>query len=109
MSILKYITGKGVLFILKENIENLKHLIFDKTVSLDINQNKFFLTNTRHIDCVRLAIKSIENALLIFDSTTFDIISSEIKSAWRHLGEVSGVVSDEAIIDKIFSKFCLGK
>ena len=92
-----------------ENIENLKQLIFDKTVSLDINQNKFFLTNTRHIDCVRLAIKSIENALSIFDSTTFDIISSEIKSAWRHLGEVSGVVSDEAIIDKIFSKFCLGK
>lgn len=92
-----------------ENIENLKQLIFDKTVSLDINQNKFFLTNTRHIECVRLAIKSIENALLIFDSTTFDIISSEIKSAWRHLGEVSGVVSDEVIIDKIFSKFCLGK
>lgn len=92
-----------------ENIENLKQLIFDKTVSLDIKQNKFFLTNTRHIDCVRLAIKSIENALSIFDSTTFDIISSEIKSAWRHLGEVSGVVSDEAIIDKIFSKFCLGK
>ncbi|MGN0787714.1 MAG: tRNA uridine-5-carboxymethylaminomethyl(34) synthesis GTPase MnmE [Candidatus Onthoplasma sp.] len=92
-----------------ENIENLKQLIFDKTVSLDINQNKFFLTNTRHIDCVRLAIKSIENALSIFDSTTFDIISSEIKSAWRHLGEVSGVVSDETIIDKIFSKFCLGK
>ena len=45
----------------------------------------------------------------IFDFTTFDILSSEIKSAWAYLGEVSVVVSDEAIIDKIFSKFCLGK
>jgi tRNA modification GTPase len=45
----------------------------------------------------------------MFDSSTFDIISSEIKSAWSYLGEVSGIVSDEAIIDKIFSKFCLGK
>ena len=45
----------------------------------------------------------------IFNFTTFDIISSEIKSAWACLGEISGVVSDEAILDKIFSKFCLGK
>lgn len=92
-----------------ENIETLKQLIFDKTVNTDINQNKLYLTNTRHIDCVRLAKTSLEKALEIFDFTTFDIISSEIKSAWSYLGEVSGVVSDEAILDKIFSKFCLGK
>lgn len=92
-----------------ENLNELKQLIFDKTVSGDIKQNKFYLTNTRHIDCVNKAIQNLKNALQIFDGTTFDIISSEIKSAWSNLGEVSGIVSDEAIIDKIFSKFCLGK
>ena len=75
----------------------------------NINQNKFYLTNTRHIEAVRLASQSLNNAVKIFNNTTFDIISSEIKSAWTYLGEISGVVSDEAIIDKIFSKFCLGK
>ena len=45
----------------------------------------------------------------IFDFTTMDIVSSEIKNAWNSLGEISGVTSDEAILDKIFSKFCLGK
>jgi len=92
-----------------ENIEKLKQLIFDKTVSSEIHADRVYLTNTRHIDCVRLASDSLARAIEIFDSTTFDIISSEIKSAWSYLGEVSGVVSDEAIIDKIFSKFCLGK
>ncbi len=92
-----------------ENIDILKQAIFDKTVSDNINQNKFYLTNTRHIEAVRLAANSLKNAIEIFNNTTFDIISSEIKTAWSYLGEISGVVSNEAILDKIFSKFCLGK
>ncbi|MFQ6752129.1 MAG: tRNA uridine-5-carboxymethylaminomethyl(34) synthesis GTPase MnmE [Clostridia bacterium] len=92
-----------------QNIDKLKQLIFDKTIVGDIKSDKIYLTNTRHIDCVRLASESLSRVIEIFDMTTFDIISSEIKSAWSYLGEVSGIVSDEAIIDKIFSKFCLGK
>ena len=90
-------------------IDALKQEIFNKTVHSEINQEKFYLTNTRHIDCVRRAINSLKASVEIFDTMTMDIISSEIKSAWQCLGEVSGVVSDENIIDKIFSKFCLGK
>lgn len=92
-----------------QNIDELKQEIFNKTITSDIKQNKLYLTNTRHIDAIKKACVSIQNAINIFDETTFDIISSEIKSAWSSLGEVSGIVSDEAIIDKIFSKFCLGK
>lgn len=92
-----------------ENIKTLKKVIFDKTIHTDIKQDKLFLTNTRHIECIKLAKQSLVQAVEMFDTSTFDIISSEIKSAWSYLGEVSGIVSDEAIIDKIFSKFCLGK
>ena len=92
-----------------KNIDKLKHLIFEKTVKEDFNSNKLYLTNTRHIECVKKAKKAIENVLKIFDETTMDIISSETKSAWYSLGEITGVTSDENIIDKIFSKFCLGK
>ena len=92
-----------------KNIQELKDVIFNKTVSGNINQNKFYLTNTRHIEAVILACESLKNAVDIFNNTTFDIISHEIKTAWSYLGEISGVVSDEAILDKVFSKFCLGK
>ena len=92
-----------------ENIDLLKQEIFNLTIGENINQNKFYLTNTRHIEAVRLAVEKLKNSVEIFNFTTFDIISSEIKSAWAYLGEISGVVSDEAILDKIFSKFCLGK
>lgn len=92
-----------------QGIDNLKQKIFDMTIKQEIKADKTYLTNTRHIDCIKRANAHIEKALSIFDNTTFDIISTEIKLAWSALGEVSGVVSDEAIIDKIFSKFCLGK
>lgn len=92
-----------------ENIQELKDKIFnlsmgDKTVGLN-----FCLTNLRHIDCINKALEHINSVLAIFDNTTVDIISSELKTAWLTLGEVSGTTSSEAIIDKIFSKFCLGK
>lgn len=92
-----------------ENIDNLKQEIFNKTISGSIKSDKLYLTNTRHIEAVKSAKISLENVINLFDFTTMDIVSSEIKSAWSTLGEISGVTSDEAIIDKIFSKFCLGK
>ena len=92
-----------------ENIDNLKQEIFNKTISGNLKSDKLYLTNTRHIDAVKLARTALENVVNIFDFTTMDIVSSEIKNAWNSLGEISGVTSDEAILDKIFSKFCLGK
>ena len=92
-----------------ENIDNLKQEIFNKTISGSLKSNQLYLTNVRHVDAVKKAKLSLENALNIFEFTTMDIISSEIKDAWNSLGEISGTTSDEAIINQIFSKFCLGK
>ncbi|MBR4998532.1 MAG: tRNA uridine-5-carboxymethylaminomethyl(34) synthesis GTPase MnmE, partial [Clostridia bacterium] len=92
-----------------ENIDNLKQEIFNKTIQGNLKSNKLILTNTRHIDAIKQAKTALENVVKIFDFTTMDIVSSEIKSAWTSLGEISGITSDETIIDKIFSKFCLGK
>ncbi len=92
-----------------ENIDSLKQEIFNKTISGSLKSDKLYLTNTRHIEAVKNAKLALENIVNIFDFTTMDVVSSEIKTAWSSLGEVSGITSDEAIIDKIFSKFCLGK
>ncbi len=91
------------------NLDKLKEKIFTLTTSEHIDTNKLYLTNTRHIECVKRAKEHVHNALQLFTSTTMDIISGEIRSAWLALGEVSGNVSNETILDRIFSKFCLGK
>ena len=38
-----------------------------------------------------------------------DFISMDLQDALRYLGEITGESVDEEIIDRIFSRFCLGK
>lgn len=91
------------------NIELLKEEIFKQTIREEIKSDKIYLTNLRHIECVKRAMTELNSAIEDFDNTTMDMISSLIKSAWYILGEISGTSSDERIVDRIFEKFCLGK
>lgn len=92
-----------------ENIDLLKQKIFDYTIGERLNENGFYLTNIRHIECIKSALEHIISASALFDNMTIDVISAELKSAWITLGEISGTTTNETIIDRIFSKFCLGK
>ena len=91
------------------NIEELKQIIFDKTIIGGYNSSQFYLSNSRHIQCVEQAIKSLNNAINNFNLTTLDFVVSDIKDCWQSLGEISGINSNERIIDRLFEKFCLGK
>ena len=91
------------------NIEKLKQLIFDNTIVGGYNSSQFYLSNSRHIQYVEQAINSLNNAISNFNSTTLDFVASDIKDCWQYLGEISGINSNERIIDRVFEKFCLGK
>ena len=49
------------------------------------------------------------SAILAFDLADLDCATIDLRAAWRALGEISGQTVDEAIVDRIFAKFCLGK
>lgn len=91
------------------NIEELKELIFNKTIIGGYNSSQFYLSNSRHIQCVEDAIQALNNAINSFNLTTLDFVVADIKQCWQSLGEISGVNSNERIIDRVFEKFCLGK
>ncbi|KAF6600485.1 tRNA uridine-5-carboxymethylaminomethyl(34) synthesis GTPase MnmE, partial [Paenibacillus sp. EKM208P] len=38
-----------------------------------------------------------------------DMIQIDVRLAWEHLGEIVGDTAHDALIDQIFSQFCLGK
>ena len=38
-----------------------------------------------------------------------DLLSSDIRAALYHLGEITGEVTNEDKLDFIFSKFCIGQ
>jgi len=91
------------------NIEKLKQMVFDKTMTQGYNTSQFYLSNTRHIECISNATEALYNAIQTFTTTSLDFVVADIHACWQYLGEISGINSNERIIDRIFEKFCLGK
>lgn len=92
-----------------ENIDELKEKIFNLVVAGGYDSSKLYLTNLRHIECVKNAIESLKTVSDKLGELTIDFLISDIKSAWEQLGQITGRTATDEIIDRIFSKFCLGK
>ncbi|MBR1867630.1 MAG: tRNA uridine-5-carboxymethylaminomethyl(34) synthesis GTPase MnmE, partial [Clostridia bacterium] len=92
-----------------ENLENLKDMIYDKTIGQDLDLSGDLLTEERHYYALKKAEESLERAKENFTVNTPEIIAFDLKSAWDSLGEVSGETASEDIIEEIFGKFCVGK
>jgi tRNA modification GTPase len=43
------------------------------------------------------------------EGATGDLLALDIRQALHHLGEITGKVTTEDLLENIFSKFCIGK
>jgi len=69
-----------------------------------------FCTNTRQQECLRECEFHLEKVLEgCKNEDPQDLISIDLKSALVSLGEITGEVVSEEILDNIFSNFCIGK
>ena len=72
--------------------------------------NEIVITNVRHKNLISKAIENVKKTKdAIQDKMPLDIIAIFIKDILEDLGNVTGEVVSEDIINEIFSKFCLGK
>lgn len=89
--------------------------IYDKITELfnlnEINLDQdIVITNLRHKNLITKAIKSVRKAKETMEQDMpLDIIAIFIKDILEDLGNITGEVVTEDIINEIFSKFCLGK
>ncbi|HIT88499.1 MAG TPA: tRNA uridine-5-carboxymethylaminomethyl(34) synthesis GTPase MnmE [Candidatus Coprocola pullicola] len=110
----KYIDKKYIIPIsVKENKgfeqlkEQLKELFFGGSI---ISADDGILGNVRHKNALYQAKEAMERALVtITTKMPEDFISMDLQDANRALGEITGDTVDEEIINRIFTKFCLGK
>ena len=59
------------------------------------------ITNLRQKEALSLAY--LKNGFPV------DLVASDLENAAFALGEITGITVTDEIVDKIFSKFCLGK
>jgi tRNA modification GTPase len=94
----------------KQHIDELKHKIYSAAVKHQLNGNETLVTNVRHLE----ALQKTESALIrllegINSQVTSDFLAMDIKQALHYLGEITGAVTTDDLLDNIFSKFCIGK
>ena len=93
----------------KENLDNLKSLIYNKTIGQGVDLNGDFLCEERHFIALNSAKEKFLCALNNIGLVPLDILALDVKDGWDALGEISGKTATEDIINNIFSKFCVGK
>ncbi|HEY4342027.1 MAG TPA: tRNA uridine-5-carboxymethylaminomethyl(34) synthesis GTPase MnmE [Steroidobacteraceae bacterium] len=64
----------------------------------------------RHIEALARARASVEEAARVLKETrTGELVAQELRIAQQALNEISGEFSNEDLLGKIFSSFCIGK
>jgi len=95
----------------KTGIEELYEKISEMFNLNEINfDNDILITNIRHKNIISKALENVKKANEALNlSMPIDIITIYIKDILEDLGEITGEVVTEDVINEIFSKFCLGK
>jgi tRNA modification GTPase len=94
------------------SIENLKKEMSSKFKFAEdrLESNKTILTNLRHKICLEKVIESLKIALQSLEMKySGEFISVDLRNALNSLGEITGEVTNDDILNNIFSRFCIGK
>lgn len=72
--------------------------------------NVGFLVHERHAEALRQAYHALKHAsTLLRQKNSDDCLAADLKEALRSLEAIVGRVDYERVLDKVFSKFCIGK
>ena len=73
-------------------------------------QNTVFITKIRHHGALTNAAASLYAAEQALErDVPLDLVAVELRTALDHIGEITGHVSNEDILDRVFQDFCIGK
>lgn len=68
------------------------------------------VTNARHHEHLTATDDALARAIGHLDAgVTADWLAMDLRAALRHLGELTGEVTTDDLLDSIFSRFCIGK
>jgi tRNA modification GTPase len=91
-------------------IEELKNILYQSILNeAEISENAI-VTNIRHFEALQqvgISLDDIKNGL--DNHISGDLLALDIRRCLHYISEITGQVTNENILDFIFSKFCIGK
>lgn len=93
-----------------QGVDDLVEMISKKLDTLNLEASVVSSTASRCRESLRLAGVCVERALSLAQTNTGEeLVAAEIRSSLDHLGQVVGVIYTDDILDRVFSRFCIGK
>ena len=93
-------TGEGM----RELFDHLK-----ASVGMSSGENSRFSARRRHLDALDRCLGSVRQALGACQARAPELIAEDLREAQAALGEITGALSSDELLGKIFSSFCIGK
>jgi tRNA modification GTPase len=94
----------------QEQLETLKSKIMELFSNLTLRPGELVITNVRHYAGLLQTRQALERVLEALDQKiSGDLLAQDIRHALHHLGELTGTITTEDLLDQIFSRFCIGK
>ena len=94
----------------KDNLVGLKTKLLE-AINLDrFKSSNTIVTNARHYESLVNTKMALGQVIAGIDGqVTSDFLAMDIREALYALGEITGEITSEDLLDHIFSKFCIGK
>jgi len=92
-----------------ENIHQIAESLVSKVSATGISDG-LVISNARHYEALKHSLSAligVEKGLV--HNIPADLLSSNIRTALYHLGEITGEITTDDILGNIFSRFCIGK
>ncbi|UZJ63074.1 hypothetical protein OKW96_11090 [Sphingobacterium sp. KU25419] len=84
-------------------VEELKDELLVQVNLANLNTDDVLVTNIRHVEALQHTRSSLERVLYGIDNpVTSDFLAMDIRQSLYHLGEITGSVSTDDLLDNIF-------
>jgi tRNA modification GTPase len=94
-------TGSGM-DLLKQHLK--------QSVGFNEATDDVFIARRRHIEALNKGHEFVDSALnQLKGSQAFELVAEDLRQAQMSLAEITGTVSSDDLLGKIFSSFCIGK
>lgn len=94
-----------------ESVKKIENLIIDLFFDGELQiSSDSVLSNLRHINALKEAKKSLLEVNESLKKKVFlDLIEVDLENVIGHISEITGTITTEDILDRVFSDFCIGK
>ena len=91
-------------------IQELEEIVKELTGANSLDASDGFIANDRQLECALRAYEGVSAAVTaIDDGITLDAVSTGVEQAMISLAELTGERATDEILERVFSKFCIGK